>query len=903
MTDQPENPKLARARRALEAELCRRSAHHFIFASKHLVTKDEHDAKNPVKPVPDLPYLRALLDCYLVSGRLMAPEDARHALAAGLPLAFLIHLHSSGLLFIEKSRDMFVTNLTCCYVHWRARSIDHQLILVQSKNEEDAAKLVYIKEPQFGRISFMEDHLPAHLRTMAWPKSGAYANLYLKNGSHIRGIPEGGHIIRSEHPSLIVSDEAAFQPEFGDSFTAAMPAVEGGGQYLAISSAEPGEFESLVDAETGTNLPTKIPGLSWRLAGAGNPVLRVHYAADPAKRPGTPEGDAWRERAAARVGGIKSARWRKELEIEYRALGGTKVFGEWDQWQANGKIVIPMYRASAKRLFASYDHGWTNPAAFHVHAIDGDGNIDTVWEFYADKVPVKFIADIIKGQSVVVPGRDSATIEPDRMRFEGNPYAEETTWRLADPSIWSEDQAMSDNTMKSIAYLFQRAGVIFQKGERGGDTAVVEWLLGHFWADPSSPRYRITQNCPWLIWELGQQRYKQLSAQVALNSNAPEVLVDKHNHAWDCHLPDTDILTERGWMPLPDVQETDRVAVWSDGALLYETPLAVVAKRHVGDIYVHETQTANFAVTPTHNMLVARRRGDPYALVPITAIESIAWSPRTVRWQGKDVDSPIDGVSADDVLAWFGFWLAEGCKSTNNRGSYYAHVDQKNPDAELLALVHRLGRHSRRDNNGVTRFTLGKLWHQLVADQGRSYEKHIPEWIKSASARQLSILLHWMWKGDGSGARYKTASRQLADDVQECILKCGGMARIGVQKERESVMPRGGRVRGRALYYVDRHAGHKGSQCAQIRPDRITRRHYDGMVHCVSTRAGVVLTRRNGVTLWSGNSLKMFLKRFPPAMVTPKPEQKGATFMWWRKQAQNATKGGTVATYRREMTG
>lgn len=532
MTAAPD-PKLLRAQRALEAERCRRSAHHFIFECGHLKTRDEHDTKNPVKAVPDLPYLRALLDCYLVSGRLISAEDARHALAAGFPLSFLLALHGAGILFIEKSRDMFVTNLTCCYVHWRARSLEHQLILVQSKNEEDAAKLVYNKEPQFGRISFMEDHLPAHLRTMAWPKAGAYANLYLPNGSHIRGIPEGGHIIRSEHPSLIVSDEAAFQPEFGDSFTAAMPAVEGGGQYLAISSAEPGEFEALVDAENGDNMPTQIPGLSWRLAGAGIPVLRVHYAADPDKRPGTVEGDAWRERAAARVGGTKSARWRKEMEIEYRALGGTKVFMDWDAWVSAGKIVIPMYRASAKKLYGSYDHGWTNPASFHVHAVDGDGNIDTVWEFYADKIPVKYIADIIKGKTVVVPRRDAARIEPDRMRWEGCPYAGDIAWKVADPSMWSEDQQMNDNTMKTIASLFQREGVIFQKGERGGDTAVVEWLLGHFWANPEAPRYRITKNCPWLIWELGQQRYKQLSAHTELNTNTPEVLVDKHNHAWD----------------------------------------------------------------------------------------------------------------------------------------------------------------------------------------------------------------------------------------------------------------------------------------------------------------------------------------------------------------------------------
>ena len=38
---------------------------------------------------------------------------------------------------------------------------------------------------------------------------------------------------------------------------------------------------------------------------------------------------------------------------------------------------------------------------------------------------------------------------------------------------------------------------------------------------------------PMLTWELGQQRHKEFSAQVALNRNQPEGLVDKDNHAFD----------------------------------------------------------------------------------------------------------------------------------------------------------------------------------------------------------------------------------------------------------------------------------------------------------------------------------------------------------------------------------
>lgn len=239
---------LPRARQAIEQERARRDAHWFCFDSGLLRTKDEHDTRDPVKPLPDTPYLRALLDCLLVSGRLRPPRQARWALGWGLPEAFLEQMAASGICFVEKSRQMMATWLLCAYARWRAGALPHQLLLVQSKKEEDAAVLVFNKEPDVARISFIENHLPRHLRLLTWPRSAAFGRLYFPNGSQIWAIPEGGEIIRSNTASVVLADEAAYQPAFGESYTAALPAVKGGGQYIAVSSAAPGEFEALVSA-------------------------------------------------------------------------------------------------------------------------------------------------------------------------------------------------------------------------------------------------------------------------------------------------------------------------------------------------------------------------------------------------------------------------------------------------------------------------------------------------------------------------------------------------------------------------------------------------------------------------------------------------------------------------------
>lgn len=231
----------------LEWERCRRSAHYFVFESG-LVTKDEHDLAAPAKPFPKEPYLYLLLDVLCIAGRVLKVADAQYAVPPHLSQEFLTALATSGIVLIEKSRQVMATWLCCAYILWRGKFYQHQLLLVQSKREDDAANLVFCKEAWQARMSFMETHLPPGLKSVAWPKGGSFCQLSFPSGSRAWGIPEGGDVIRSNTSSVIFSDEAAFQPEFGASFTAALPSIKGGGSYIGVSSANPGSFQEVVES-------------------------------------------------------------------------------------------------------------------------------------------------------------------------------------------------------------------------------------------------------------------------------------------------------------------------------------------------------------------------------------------------------------------------------------------------------------------------------------------------------------------------------------------------------------------------------------------------------------------------------------------------------------------------------
>lgn len=268
-------------------------------------------------------------------------------------------------------------------------------------------------------------------------------------------------------------------------------------------------------------------GLTLRETGGALVVMRLHYSADPAKDPDTPEGFCWRERQSQGYPqGLIDPSWRKEMELAYTALSGQPLFPQWGKWRDQGRVVIDLAEAQLDgvRYYGSYDYGWRTPSAYYVHAVRPDGHKYTIWEFYDAEVPVSTIANIIQGKDQQLA---------DGRFFPGNPYAGRESVLLADPRIFAEDQR-GDEDAKSIAKLFRRYGVTFHPGRQGGDMAVANWLLGELWLEPQAPQYQICTSCPRLLAEMPRLRRKELSAVVAKNKSQPEALVNKDNHAWDC---------------------------------------------------------------------------------------------------------------------------------------------------------------------------------------------------------------------------------------------------------------------------------------------------------------------------------------------------------------------------------
>lgn len=191
---------------------------HHIEANTEQILMQNFAELDTIRPFPMYPYVKPIIECWL----------------------------REPLMCIEKSRDVLATwMIVTCYT-WDALFHKGRQHLFQS---EDASKTRELIE----RVNTLYTNQPAWLKA-EWgspqPKVSegtTRAGLFRvsKMQSEIIGLPKGADKVRQYHPSGVMSDEAAFNPEAGDTFAAIKPSIQNGGRYTAVSSANPSFFYHL----------------------------------------------------------------------------------------------------------------------------------------------------------------------------------------------------------------------------------------------------------------------------------------------------------------------------------------------------------------------------------------------------------------------------------------------------------------------------------------------------------------------------------------------------------------------------------------------------------------------------------------------------------------------------------
>lgn len=193
----------------------------YYFLTHWAFTLDTHDTNEPIKAFPEKEYIKIIVDIWL----------------------------KNNLLLVPKSRQMMMSWLFIALYLWNTQFYHGKLNFFQSKKAEDAddlikrAKFIYDHEPKFLK-RYIENNKFHELKVN--PQHGGQHTqgkmTFPDINSEIRGVPEGGDIVRMHTLSGILSDEMGFQPEAKAAYVAAKPTISSGGRFTGVSTAEDNTF-------------------------------------------------------------------------------------------------------------------------------------------------------------------------------------------------------------------------------------------------------------------------------------------------------------------------------------------------------------------------------------------------------------------------------------------------------------------------------------------------------------------------------------------------------------------------------------------------------------------------------------------------------------------------------------
>ncbi|MGL6095184.1 MAG: phage portal protein, partial [Fimbriiglobus sp.] len=372
-----------------------------------------------------------------------------------------------------------------------------------------------------------------------------------------------------------------------------------------------------------------------------------------------------------------------------------------------------------------------------------------------------------------------------------------------------------------------------------------------------------------------------------------------------CHDTETELLTKRGWLKYSDIRVGDMAGSINPDTGRFEW--SRVSKVHIYDDYDGEMirlsgQKVDALLTPNHRMWVRKGRqegtsvtdkdsvygfkmaGDLkcHDVIPLAPLPSLGerqeefYLPPAFTNDRIPREYPGLMINMDAMTEFVGWFISEGWTSVVNKShhSYTIGIKQAVGNAEECRRIHACMKainvrkvfvskrkavagidtadgYDRQETN--TYLMSDKRLNQWLRSNCGigSHNKKIPDFVFGLPAEQSDRVVEAMLLGDGSHrksslrknysslhAMYASTSPVLMDQFQALCLMCGRSARM------RKTMPTGVHTMGVSEY----------SREMSLLPKHISREKYTGTVWCATVDSGLMITRRNGKPLISGNS-------------------------------------------------
>ena len=355
-----------------------------------------------------------------------------------------------------------------------------------------------------------------------------------------------------------------------------------------------------------------------------------------------------------------------------------------------------------------------------------------------------------------------------------------------------------------------------------------------------------------------------------------------------CYSQDTEVYTDKGWLHFEELTGEEKIFSLNPETLEADflPYINFIKYRYQGEMQRFYNRNFDLLVTPNHNHFVRTRKWENKnwriingERLPKTEYGDVEFY-RGLKWQGKNIETIKIGeleLPVDVYCKFMGYYLSEGSvtrlRKQNKKNGYrdkwqITIAQSKTANKEKYSIIEELLSEMPvkwwKTKTGF--MTTNDDLCKHVLQFGKSYEKYVPQKIKELPSEKIKIFLDAYMLGDGSikkGKKYKnylfgdeitylTCSKRLADDLGELILKAGYRPSYYLQKSK------GEMVKFKNGEYKIKQNTWRIRRCNSLTACIIKRElvQYDDYVYDVELpKWHVLLVRRNGKIVWSGNCM------------------------------------------------
>jgi hypothetical protein len=316
-----------------------------------------------------------------------------------------------------------------------------------------------------------------------------------------------------------------------------------------------------------------------------------------------------------------------------------------------------------------------------------------------------------------------------------------------------------------------------------------------------------------------------------------------------CLTEDHEVLTNDGWKFINNITTDDKVAVLKDDRrLVYENPMEVHKyPEYSGTMYNISNSQIDLNVTKDHRMYVKHEHKNNkvknYILDKASNIigKYVRYKKDCV-WDVPDYQFIIPGskneINMEAWLLFFGKWIASNCDNkVMYQFGYYNNTD---------------------DTKNITEYLCNNMYTDTLC---------MPEWVWKLSSKQVKILMKSMIATNMTIGNYKynnmfcTKYESLADDMMRLCIHAGWSGIKSIYKNNTWKITI---IKKKNNPYANANDLHKEKQhCERVY-------NYKGSVYCISVSSEVFMVRRNGKSVWTGNSRG---SNGPIVMLTRQPSE------------------------------